>query len=282
MNDEVCQNNILKIGMVNFINTSPILIPWKQAKMPSMFELIEDIPTVLNTMLKNGQIDIGLVSSFAYAQLVEELILLPDIGISATGAVQSVLLLSKEPFEQLNNKLVILTKQSATSVNLLKIVLEEFFHVYPTYKIGTFKEVDTDPNKSAYLAIGDEALFLARNLKGYHILDLAQIWLDKTGLPFVFAVMALRRDIVSNKSSLISSFWYFLKKMVARGQMSLDSISEKVCGRIPMSKLDTVRYLRDIEFDLSFKKQEGLCLFFNYLAQKDIIAPVKTIEFFDI
>ncbi len=282
MSEEVCEKDILKIGMVNFINTSPILVPWKKDKAPHNFKLIEDIPTKLNYMLKEGSIDMGLVSSFAYAQMAKDSILLPDIGISATGAVQSVLLLSRIPVEELDNQLVVLTKQSATSVNLLKIVLEEFFHIYPKYEVGTFDSLKKDSTKKAYLAIGDEALFLARNLSNYYILDLAQIWLDKTGLPFVFAVMALRKSIISQKSSIICDFWYFLKKMVARGQMSLDTISEKVCHRIPMSKMDTINYLRDIEFDLSFKKQEGLKLFFKYLAQKEIISPIKKIEFFKI
>ncbi len=281
MGSEACQDASLSIGMVNFINTSPILCPWKRHIAPEGIRLVEDVPTALNALLDSGDIDLGLVSSFAYARQAERYVLFPDLGISATGAVQSVLLLSKVPYQQLSDKKIVLTKQSATSVNLLRIVLEDFMEVAPEYVSGTFEDAAKD-DVSAYLAIGDEALYLARNLSGWYVLDLAEVWMEKTGLPFVFAVFAISLEAASLKTDLLIKLWKFLKTMVAVGQMHLDDVSEEVCDRIPMSHKDTVLYLRDIEFDLSYKKQEGLRLFFKYLADKRLITPVRGLAFFDI
>jgi chorismate dehydratase len=49
----------------------------------------------------------------------------------------------------------------------------------------------------AHVFIGDPALRLRGELRrhGFHLLDLGQAWRKHTGLPFVFAVWALRKGV---------------------------------------------------------------------------------------
>ncbi len=187
-----------RIGMVNYINTAPIYEVWKEKVKHADWEIIEAAPSALNKMLAAGEIDLGFVSSCEYAFRPEKYKILGDLSISATGPVGSVFLFSRVAPENLDGKLVLLTGQSDTSVCLLKIIMEEFFKVRPRYIVGdVLRNKDSLQDIQAVLAIGDDALRLqAENYLPLQ-LDLAEIWHEKTDLPFVFAICAVQEEFVT-------------------------------------------------------------------------------------
>src|SRR5919202_3684090 len=95
--------------------------------------------------------------------------------VSSEGAVDSIQLVSRKPLEQVRT--VAVTPESATSVVLTKVLLPEARHV----PLGG--EAD------AKLLIGDAALKSAFEDPTPHY-DLGRLWLERTGLPMVFAVWA--------------------------------------------------------------------------------------------
>ncbi len=254
----------LRLGMVNFINTSPLYIPWQEMGPLPSWEVVEGTPTELNRLLSHGKLDAGLVSSYAYGQNWRSYCLLPHLCISATGCVGSVLLFSKCPVEELNQKKIALTPQSATSINLLYIILEDFYGLRPQYSVGEFKNLE-DGSFEAYLAIGDEALRLRESLRDLHVLDLAKVWLDRTRLPFVFAVWAARKDSFTENKEAFFNLCDRLVRCYLQGKRELDRISKEVAGRIPMSPEACLKYLDGIQLDFSRKKQAGLKDFFERL-----------------
>lgn len=153
---------LLKVGIVNFINTAPFYLPWRGIGDPPQWEVIEGPPSLLNQLLNQGEIQAGLVSSFEYGQNYRKYLLLRDISISATGAVKSVLLLSPVPIENIRNISITVTPKTATSVMLLRIILSSFyglkFNKDFSFSRGTIE--DARRQNSPYLAIGDEALRL--------------------------------------------------------------------------------------------------------------------------
>ena len=225
----------------------------------------EGAPTFLNSHLAQGKLDAGSVSSYAYGLNADRYYILPNLSISATGPVGSVILLSKIPIEELNGKLVLLTPQSATSVNLLHIILEDFLGMKPIFRTGNFKELSANPLAQAYLAIGDEALRLQSNCDNLFRSDLAKIWLDHTGLPFVFAVWALREESWIAWPEKIRLLHKRLCECYRKGLMDLERISNLVAHKIPMIPSDCLEYLKGIELDFSEKKQQGLLHFFRML-----------------
>ena len=267
-----------KVGFVNFINTSPIYVPWKETGGEPGWDVVEGEPTFLNKLLDQGQIDVGLVSSYFYGLHADKYLIFPDLSISATGPVKSVILLSKVPPEALQGRHVALTPQSATSVNLLKIVLEDFFGVKPEYITGDFDLLGKPGSGAvAYLAIGDEALRL-RGTTGFHQLDLAEIWLKKADLPFVFAVWAIRRQ---SKDMILDALGRLHKKLNEcriTGQKRLEDISRLVAQRIPMKKDECLDYLKGIELDLSVNKQKALLHFFNLLHMRGDFPKVDKLD----
>ncbi len=101
--------------------------------------------------------------------------LLPRLCVSSQGAVESIQLVSRLPLEHVRT--VAVTPESATSVVLTKVLLPEAAHV----PLG--EEAD------AKLLIGDAALKSAFEDPTPHH-DLGRLWLERTGLPMVFAVWA--------------------------------------------------------------------------------------------
>jgi chorismate dehydratase len=191
---------MIRIGMVNYINTAPIYEIWKERSMPSEWVIIEGQPSHLNTMLANDQIDMGFVSSYAYAIEPERYQILADLSISATGPVGSVFLFSQLPPEALDDKLIILTGQSDTSIRLVKIILEEFHRVQPRYAIGeVYGPTAQTEGVSGVLAIGDDALRLRAEQRYPWHLDLGEMWYRRTGLPFVFSVCVVREAFLLNQ-----------------------------------------------------------------------------------
>ncbi len=269
----------LKLGMVNFINTAPIYIPWlKKGPLPG-WKVVEDHPAALNKMLHNGELDAGLVSSFAYGEGYPDYLLLPGLSISASGPVGSVLLISKEDPRNLSGKRIGLTQQSATSTRLLHIILEDFWGLSPRYLPDAPYEWFKKGKCSAYLAIGDEALRLKNRCSSFHIVDLADIWLRETGLPFVFAVWAIRKAAFKKSKELFDLLQNRLLACLKTGMEELEEISGTVAPKIPMGKDECLLYLKGINMELKKTHQKGLSLFFSKLYNRGDLSKKVKLEF---
>ena len=260
-----------KIGMVNFINTAPIHSTWNSSVVRNDWELVDDIPSVLNKKLSEGEIDLGFVSSFEYGVHPEKYKILSGLSISANGPVGSVFLLSHVPIDQLNNVDVLLTSQSETSVSLVKIILEEFNNVVPVYSSGDITSATIDDYK-AVLAIGDDALRLVEKSTYLYQFDLGDIWKRETGLPFVFAVCAVREEFCLNSQETLDEIHKELLRCRNEGRESLREICTITAPRIPMSVTRCYEYLQAIEYDLSNQKQTALSTFFEHLIKRGDIA----------
>jgi chorismate dehydratase len=269
---------LYRLGIVNFINTAPLLIPFLQMGELDGWQIVEDNPANLNRMLKAGEIDAGLISSFSFGANHRDYFVLDNYCISATGTVGSVLLFSRLPIYELSSSRIILTRQSETSVNLLYIILEYFNGFRPTYVSGTFHDFEASAESDAYLAIGDEALMLRRNTEGLFSYDLASMWYETTSLPFVFAIWAVRKEAGLKETPSIASLKKRLSASYHQGVSSLGDIAGMVCNRIPMPQGECLSYLKGIEFDLSPLKIKGLTHFFRLLMQMGKIPSEPRIE----
>lgn len=257
-----------RIGMVNYINTAPLYEVWRQTVHRADWQVTEASPAVLNRMLHENRLDLGFVSSHEYALHPDQYRIMSDLSISATGTVGSVFLFSELPIASLGDQLVLLSSQSQTSVSLVKIILEEFYQLRPRYRLGLAEEVGAGLEKpAAVLAIGDEALRLAVAVAGEypHRLDLGEAWQARTGLPFVFAVWAVREDFCRDAPDTVLAIYQELHRCLRQGKEQLREISATVASRVPMDVEACYRYLQGIEYDLSPEKQEALAKFFEYL-----------------
>jgi len=251
--------------MVNFINTAPLYEVWRQTVRRADWQVTEAPPAVLNRMLHENKLDLGFVSSQEYALHPDEYRIMSDLSISATGPVGSVFLFSDLPIDSLDNQLILLSSQSQTSVSLVKIILEDFYQLRPRYRSGLITLAQDEEKPVAVLAIGDEALRLAVADRYPHRLDLGEAWQARTGLPFVFAVWAVREEFCRKEPDTVLAIHHELHHCLRQGKKRLREISAMVAGRIPMEQEACYRFLKGIEYDLGSEKQKALKRFFEYL-----------------
>ncbi|MCI5144406.1 MAG: ABC transporter substrate-binding protein [Candidatus Electrothrix sp. AR3] len=260
-----------RIGMVNYINTAPIYEMWKEQVSRPDWIVTEAPPAQLNQLLAEGKLDLGFVSAYEYAVRPQQYRIMADLSISATGPVGSVFLFSSLPPEQLDDKLVLMTKQSDTSVCLLRIILEEFLKIRPQYIRGeVFAPWAGKHEASAVLAIGDEALRLAmeQDKKYPFRIDLGECWHQQTGLPFVFAVCAVREDFLQRERGGAEQIHQTLLACRNQGLARLPDVCKKTSLRIPMSYNACFHYLQSMEYDLGTAKKQALKHFFTLLIDR--------------
>ena len=269
--------------MVDYINVAPIYEVWKERALPGNWRVVARHPRQLNEMLLAEEIDMGFVSAFAYALHPERYRIFAGLSISATGPVGSVFLFSNVPPERLDNQPVMLSKQSDTSIRLVKIILEEWYKIKPLYSQGAVYGPDSEADAAqAVLAIGDDALRLKEEGRYPVCLDLGEEWQRHTGLPFVFSVWVVREQFVQDQPEEARRIRETLIACRAEGGARLEEISRRVAARIPMDADSCRRYLQAIEHDLTPVKIEALEKYFAFLVQRGEVPaealPVKIFE----
>jgi chorismate dehydratase len=177
----------IRVGAVSYLNTKPMITGLEKW---DKIELVLDYPANIAKMLLNDEIDIGLVPVAIIPQLKERNII-TDYGIACDGAVASVCLFSDVPIKEI--KTVILDYQSKTSVQLLKILLTEYWKKEVDFMDATEAFQDKIKDTTAGLVIGDRAFALTKEKK--YIYDLGEAWKAHTGLAFVFATWVSNKKI---------------------------------------------------------------------------------------
>jgi chorismate dehydratase len=173
---------MIKLGRISYVNMAPVF-----HSLEVEVEEVVGVPTELNRMLLDGELDVAPISSIEYARHADSLRLLPRLCVSSEGAVDSIQLVTRMPLGRVRS--VAVTPESATSVVLTRILL-------PGAEIRSFEE-----RADAKLLIGDAALRSAFEDPTPHH-DLGRLWLEKTGLPMVFAVWAAPEPVVEGLSDL--------------------------------------------------------------------------------
>ena len=253
---------MLKVGIIEYLNTIPVYYGFlKGSVRADNVEFVEDVPSELNELLREGFLDISVISSYEYLSNSDKYLLFPDFSISAKRKVLSVLFLSTVPIHQLHRKDVWLTRSSMTSRELLKYLLKNVYGVEPNYYYYSLKDNDLPKNPTALLTIGDDAFKLLKNKRFTFIYDLAEEWFNIHGLPFVFAVWAVRREVYESRPEEVEAF--YKKLLVSRdyGEKNVEEICYYYCKKVQLSCKDCKEYLNNLCFHLNNEQKKSIKLF---------------------
>src|SRR4051794_9126667 len=179
----------VRIGAVNYLNTKPLICDLEELA-PSA-ELVLEVPSRLADLLAAGQLEVALIPVIEYFRAGTYSIV-PDLSIASRGPVLSVTLFSRLPWPQIRR--VALDEGSRTSAALTQVLLRKRYGVRPELVPLPLDRAAEDADADAVLLIGDRAMRAC--LPGFaHAYDLGQEWHDWTGLPFVYAVWAVRAGV---------------------------------------------------------------------------------------
>ncbi len=270
----------LRVGEINYSNCIPIFYTLKKRHLCADYTFIQGIPSELNQLISDCRIDISPSSSIEYAINPEKYLILPELSISSIKRVESILLFSQFRIEELNNKKIGLTKASATSTVLLKILLKRLYGYSNTF-IDTEERLEEGLKKyPAYLLIGDEALNENINKNGLFVYDLGELWYNLTGMPFVYALWLVRKESALSQKGLITQFYKDLLSSRSEAYKNLANIANDVNLYNNIGSERLIRYWKTISYDLTKKHIEGLLEFYNYSKIENIIKKVPELNFF--
>jgi chorismate dehydratase len=246
---------MIRLGRIGYVNMAPVFF-----RLDADVEEVVGVPTELNRQIVAGELDVAPISSIEYARNAERLRLLPRLCVSSEGAVESIQLISKTPLERIRS--VAVTPESATSVVLTKVLLPDAEHV----PLGEEAE--------AKLLIGDAALKSAFEDPTPHY-DLGRLWLERTGLPMVFAVWAAPEpthpELLELEEALVSSV------RAARAEPELLAYESSERYGYPAGFL--ARYFEKLRYRFGPRERAGLYTFLELAKDAGELAEVPELRF---
>lgn len=263
-------SSVLRVAAVSYLNTRPLVFGLDSR--PDLFEIRFDVPARCAELLQNQSVDLAMLSSIEYLRW-PDYSAVPDIAVASKGPVKSVALYSTRPTNKI--KSIALDSGSRTAVALLKVLCAQRFGIEPEF-VTTAPDLPTMiATCDAALLIGDPALFV-RHPNHVRKIDLGEEWTEMTGLPFVWAFWASRRDLVR------LTHLQALRAARDTGTSSLDTIAAAHYPDNAESAAVALDYLHEnLRFELDEDCQAGLERFFAAAVDIGIAPDTKPLRFLE-
>jgi len=251
------------VSVVSYLNTVPLVWGMLHGDQQGLFDLSFAIPAECADRLADGRADIGIVPSVELIR--QKLEIVRGTGIACQGAVRSILLISKVPFQEIRT--LATDACSRTSVALSRIVLARKYSVEPQLNSQVPHLGQMLEHSDAALIIGDAALLLDPATLPFYVLDLGEEWAKMTGLPMVFAVWAARAELPAQDPVP------FLRSL-RFGMEHVEDIARQEHATVGISESLALDYLtRNIIFELGEREYAGLATFLQYASE--LRSPVE-------
>jgi chorismate dehydratase len=246
---------VIRIGRISYLNMAPIF-----HELRASVEEITGVPTELNQALLDGDIDIAPVSSIEWARHADRLAMLRRVCVSSEGAVGSIQLIA--PGRLADVRTVAVTPESATSVVLTKVLLPRAEHV----PLG--EEAD------ATMLIGDAALRSSFEDPTPHY-DLGRLWLERTGLPMVFAVWAFEDPPLEGLGELEDA----LVASVKRARREPEQLARAASDEYGYPAGWIARYFEQLRYSFGPRERSGLVRFLELARDVGELDEVPELRF---
>jgi len=239
----------LVFASVPYLNAAPLAHYLPEAGA----SVVYDRPSALAAQLRDGRADAALLPVADFLG-DPSLAMIDGLGICADGAVESVLLKCSRPIEDVRR--VARDPASRTSNALARVLLEKHLGLSVTM-------VDDPEGSDAAVLIGDCALVAPPAPHGD--LDLAALWREMTGLPFVFAVWVHRSDHAG--AQRLAEIAHEARQL---GQSRMDELAALYAPKLGLPPARCRDYLTNaIHYDVGPRERQAMALFADLLRQGD-------------
>jgi chorismate dehydratase len=246
---------VIRLGRISYVNMAPLFFG-----LEADVEEVAGVPTELNASLLAGEIDLAPISSIEYGRHAERLRILPRLCVSSEGAVDSIQLVSRAPLDRVRS--VAVTPESATSAVLVRVLLPEAEHV----PLGEEAE--------ARLLIGDAALKSMFEDPTPHY-DLGRLWLERTGLPMVYAVFACpdppAEGVLELEHSLLAAH--------RSARANPERLAREASSRYGYPPGFLARYFEKLRYSFGPRERAGLLSFFELARDVGELGRVPELRF---
>ncbi|HEX4948886.1 MAG TPA: menaquinone biosynthesis protein [Blastocatellia bacterium] len=273
---------LMRIAASTYLNSAPLVHSFTAGMQRNRVIFIGDTaPSRCAQMLASGQCEIALIPVIEYLR-IPNLRIVPNVAVASKHRVGSVILAARCPLESVTK--VALDCSSRTSQSLVKILLAHRYHSKPVYGERTPDVARGCANMlegtDAALLIGDPTFDLKANAAamGLHIHDLAEEWRAMTGLPFVFAVWAVREDALEDFRRVRLDFEMAKREGIDR----IPEIAAQYAATLQRPLPELLDYLRaNVNFDLDEENVAGLREYFRLAHEYGLVERNRALQFVD-
>jgi chorismate dehydratase len=245
---------VIRLGRISYVNMAPIFFG-----LDAEVDEVAGVPTELNERLLSGEIDLAPISSIEYGRHAECLRLLPHLCVSSEGAVDSIQLVSRAPLSSVAS--IAVTPESATSAVLVRVLLP------------VAEQVPLGEDADATLLIGDAALKSMFEDPTPHY-DLGRLWVERTGLPMVYAVFACREPVPDGIGELEPAFLAALR----RNRAEPERLAREASVRYGYPPGFLARYFEKLRYRFGPRERAGLLSFFELAVEAGELEQVPDLR----
>lgn len=271
----------LRVGRIPFLVCAPYFHASLEGRPGVGFT--DGAPRALNRLLAEGSVDCAPSSSFEYARRASGYRLIPGLCTSGRGEVKSVLLLSREPWERLDGRMVRLSPDSDTSNALVRVLSRFRFGVAPDFRESpdtAGPDASGGGEAAAAVLIGDAALREAARDAWPYRYDLARVWQEWQGVPLPLGVWILRADAARDKRDAVREYVRHLRDSLAAffadPSGRLDAW-ERVYG-IPLDRPAALDFFSTADYALTSRHEQALRTFYGLCAEAGLLPEVPELR----
>lgn len=270
----------IRIGKFPYANILPLYHGFDESDLS--IEWVDFVPSQINRLMQIGEIDVAPISTFAYGKDYPSYQLIPNLSVSAYGNVRSIFLYSHlDSWRQLDQKRIALTNASATSVHLLKIILEKFIGIRPVYQVMEPNLGKMMQEADAALLIGDDAIQASWRESSYYCFDLGEEWYKQTGLGMTYAVWAVRQEILNQDRAQLHEIVHRFQETKRKNLQNIEIVSELAKRRMGGNIEFWRTYYEGLCYDFHEREQSGLKSYFQFAQEKGYLqhdTPIKILN----
>ncbi len=267
---------MLRLGHIDYSNCLPVHA--QLLAVPSAdLRVVHGTPTELNQALARGAIDVAPCSSIEYAHHADRYRVLPGLVIGSRGRVQSIRFESTRALTELTGQSVAVPTASASSVVLLRILLE--LRYGSSANLTWYEQLaEADPIRqgaAGALWIGDQALQRPQ-LADRLVYDLGELWTEWTGLPFAFALWQTR--LGSEHDTELRVLAARLHESLRASLKDPHQLAEQYAPRYGLPAAQLAEYWTGLHYALDETMQRGLLRFYELARELGEVSDVPALH----
>lgn len=257
--------HILRLGYQNRANYLPLLYPveagWAGAESPWTLEVVSGGPGVLLEGMLNGSLDAAFLSPVAVAQHGGMLSTLGGWGLACEGRVETALLLAPQRLDLMHEADVNVSPeaQGSTAEHLLRILLKPYYGI--DLQIHLPDDPAYDPKGASLLYGDDGAREAASRGNDWVAEDLGVAWFVFTGLPVVWEMLVVHRDLEERKPGASEQLQALLSLSQRTAREQQATVSQVGAQRLGISEAAVKELFGRQSYTLGAAEQKGLARF---------------------
>ena len=287
----------VRVAAISFLNPAPLLYNFEHepaaSELRTRYTVHYTSPARCAAELHSGAADLGLIP---IAQLTPELSVVPGCTIASLHEVRSILLLVRCPPGLSQNEAIRAIRSvaadsaSRSSAAYVQTILRKFYGIDPPSAEQHADAVAMLAAHDAALLIGDPAL-LARERRpaidaivasqaGENLLwiDVAQLWRQHTGLPWVAAVWAARAKALPDAGVSAAELIADLTASRDAGLAHTEDLVTEWSAKLPLSAGTIRTYLTEnIHYRLDATCLQAAGTFRQLAAEMGVLPPLPSL-----